>query len=99
MYVYICVHIHIYVHIYIYIYIYIFLSVCLLYESLGDRWKKVYQKGVPHLLEAYYAGQVKLVNGPGFEHLGDKDQQIANKYAKSYFRLLSDIFCFHTLIS
>jgi len=45
----------------------------LLRKDNGDRWKKVYQKGVPHLLEAYYAGQVKLVNGPGFEHLGDKE--------------------------
>jgi len=30
------------------------------------------QQGVPRLLDAYYDGRVKIVNGPGFDFIGDK---------------------------
>jgi len=40
-----------------------------------EAWRNLIRgkKGVPNLLEAYYAGGVKLANGPGFVILDDKE--------------------------
>lgn len=40
-----------------------------------DSWKRLMnrRRGVPNLLDVYYAGGVKLANGPGFVVLDDKE--------------------------
>lgn len=39
-----------------------------------EGWQHLMKKqGVPGLLDAYYAGTVKIANGPGFELIGDKE--------------------------
>jgi len=47
----------------------------LLRQEDKEGWKRLMhgQRGIPGLLEAYYAGGVKIANGPGFELLGDKE--------------------------
>lgn len=47
----------------------------LLRQHDKEEWENMIngKRGVPGLLEAYYAGGVKIANGPGFELIGDKE--------------------------
>uniref|UniRef100_A0A7S3Z3V6 Circularly permuted ATP-grasp type 2 domain-containing protein n=2 Tax=Lotharella globosa TaxID=91324 RepID=A0A7S3Z3V6_9EUKA len=41
-------------------------------KNMKEDFKDLLRQGVPGLLDAYFNGVIKMINGPGFEFLGDK---------------------------